>query len=180
MTRLLVALALAALLVLCGASPAGAGWGSSAPRGAATAADPGESSLETWETWRWPVSPVRIAQPFVAPAHAYGPGHRGIDLHAAGVVTAPASGVVAFAGVVVDRPLVTIAHPGGLVTTLEPVVTPLRPGTPVIRGMPIGVIATGGHAAPGTVHFGVRRHGEYINPMLLLGGVPRAVLLPCC
>lgn len=180
MTRLLVALALAALLVLCGASPAGAGSGSSAARGVATAADPGESSLETWETWRWPVSPVRIAQPFVAPAHAYGPGHRGIDLHAAGVVTAPASGVVAFAGVVVDRPLVTIAHPGGLVTTLEPVVTPLRPGTPVIRGMPIGVIAAGGHAAPGTVHFGVRRHGEYINPMLLLGGVPRAVLLPCC
>ncbi|OCG75403.1 peptidase M23 [Microbacterium sediminis] len=143
-------------------------------------ADPGETSIDTWEQWWWPVRPVRIAEPFVAPAHAYGPGHRGIDLRAAGVVTAPASGVIAFAGVVVDRPLVTIAHPGGLVTTLEPVLTPLRPGTPVIRGMPIGVIAVGGHAAPGTVHFGVRLHGEYVNPLLLLGGVPRAVLLPCC
>ncbi|MFT4214624.1 MAG: hypothetical protein QM622_07595 [Microbacterium sp.] len=32
--------------------------------------------------WVWPVSPPRIVQPFVAPAHAYGPGHRGLDLSA--------------------------------------------------------------------------------------------------
>lgn len=190
MTRVLIALALAVVIVLTAAAPAGAAPGASlaaapgasgiAPGAAGAAPDPGSSTIETVERWRWPVAPVRIVRPFVAPAHRYAPGHRGIDLQGAPVVVAPASGIVAFAGVVVDRPLVTIAHPGGLVTTLEPVVTPLRPGTPVVPGMPIGVLAVGGHAAAGTLHFGVRLHGEYINPMLLLGGVPRAVLLPCC
>ena len=42
------------------------------------------------------------------------------------------------------------------------------------------ILVLGGHAVPGTLHFGVRLHGRYINPMLLLGGVPRAVLVPCC
>ena len=41
-------------------------------------------------------------------------------------------------------------------------------------------LAAGGHAAPGLLHFGVRLDGEYINPLILLGGVPRAILLPCC
>ena len=37
-------------------------------------------------------------------------------------------------------------------------------------------------ASAGGVHavMKVRLHDEYINPMLLLGGVPRAILLPCC
>ena len=48
------------------------------------------------------------------------------------------------------------------------------------RGDEVGVVALGGHTAAGALHFGVRLDGEYINPLLLLGGVPRAVLLPCC
>ena len=48
------------------------------------------------------------------------------------------------------------------------------------RGEAVGELAFGGHTAPGAVHFGVRYEGEYINPLVLLGGVPRAVLLPCC
>lgn len=138
------------------------------------------SELPTREEWAWPTSPVRIVEPFVAPEHAYGPGHRGIDLAATGPVRSPASGVVAFAGVVVDRPLITIDHGDGLVTTLEPVSTDLSPGDAVARGDVVGTVATGGSAPPGAVHFGVRLHGEYVNPMLLLGGIPRAVLLPCC
>ena len=51
---------------------------------------------------------------------------------------------------------------------------------PVAQGDLVGRVDVGGHAAPATVHFGARRDGEYINPMLLLAGVPRAVLLPCC
>lgn len=132
--------------------------------------------------WVWPVAPVRIVAPWVAPAHEYGPGHRGIDLaHGAGAeVKAPAPGVVAFAGAVAGRGVITLDHGDGLVTTLEPVETALAPGTVVARGDPVGMVSTGGHAAPGTVHFGVRWDGAYINPMLLLGGIPRAVLLPCC
>ena len=132
--------------------------------------------------WIWPVEPFRLAAPFVAPPHEYGPGHRGIDLEPLGTadLRSPADGVVAFSGAVAGRGVLTIDHGGGLVTTLEPVASELTPGTAVRRGEPVAVVATGGHSAEGTVHFGVRLHGAYINPMLLLGGVPRAVLLPCC
>ncbi len=134
------------------------------------------------DDWRWPVSPVQIVRPYEAPAHRYGPGHRGIDLGigTGGAVYAPAPGIVAFSGVVVDRGVVTIDHGDGYVTTLEPVVEAPSRGTLVARGDPVGLVGAGGHSEPGTVHFGVREHGEYINPMLMLGGIPRAILLPCC
>jgi len=132
--------------------------------------------------WVWPAERFRLARGYVAPAHEYGPGHRGIDIDLLGgaVVRAPADGVAAFTGSVAGRGILTIDHGNGLVTTLEPVDTMLTPGTPVSRGEDVATRSTGGHTAPGTVHFGVRMDGEYINPMLLLGGVPRAVLLPCC
>lgn len=130
--------------------------------------------------WVWPVDEVQLIRRYEAPAHAYGPGHRGVDLAADLSVRAPAAGRVAFAGMVAGRPVVTIDHGDGLVTTLEPVTTELAVGDAVSRGSPVGAVATGGHTGPGTVHFGVRLDGEYINPLRLLGGVPRAVLLPCC
>ncbi|MFK4791826.1 murein hydrolase activator EnvC family protein [Microbacterium sp. ZW T5_56] len=128
---------------------------------------------------------MRVTAPFLAPPHAYGAGHRGIDLASlAGgsdvVVRAPADGVIAFVGTVVDRPLLTIDHGDGLVTTLEPVRSDLAVGTLVHAAEDLGTVASGGHAAGGELHFGVRLDGEYINPLLLLGGVPRAILLPCC
>lgn len=132
--------------------------------------------------WVWPVREFRIDRPFVAPAHDYGPGHRGIDVRplAAADVQAPAAGIVAFSGQVAGRGVLTIDHGGGLVTTLEPIASDLVAGAAVAQGAPVGTVALGGHSAPGVLHFGVRLEGEYINPMLLLGGVPRAVLLPCC
>ncbi|KTR93473.1 peptidase M23 [Microbacterium testaceum] len=130
--------------------------------------------------WIWPVDEVRLVRRFEAPAHAYGPGHRGLDLASTAVVRAPAAGHIAFAGMVAGRSVLTIDHGDGLVTTLEPVQTDLTVGAAVSRGSPVGVVAPEGHSRPGTVHFGVRWGGEYINPLRLLGGVPRAVLLPCC
>lgn len=130
--------------------------------------------------WIWPLEGAAVTRPYVQPAHRYAPGHRGIDLRGQGEVRSPADGMIAFAGPVAGRPVVTIDHGDGLVTTLEPVVTTLRPGEPVARGAPVGTITAGGHSAPGELHFGVRLDGEYINPLLLLGGIPRAVLLPCC
>jgi len=156
-------------------------------QGAPVVPDTGErapaASMVTAEPWAWPIGgDVRLVAPYVAPAHAYAPGHRGIDLAApeGSETRAPASGVVAFSGTVVDRPLVTIAHGEGLVSTLEPVASPLSPGDAVSRGQVVGAVATGGHAPAGSLHLGVRLDGEYINPLLLLGGVPRAILLPCC
>ncbi|MGM1016491.1 MAG: M23 family metallopeptidase [Actinomycetota bacterium] len=140
------------------------------------------SSLASVE-WLWPVegSP-QIARPFQAPAHDYAAGHRGADLRApvGTPVRSPAVGVVAFRGVVVDRPLLTIDHGRGLVTTYEPLDSSLPAGTSLDAGDPIGTVATGGHAAHGTLHLGVRWHGVYIDPMALFGGAPRAILLPCC
>lgn len=133
--------------------------------------------------WIWPIDGARVVlEPFRAPAHAYGAGHRGIDIAATpgAVVMAPAAGIVAFRGTVVDRPLLTIAHADGLVTTFEPLESTLDPGDAVAEGDPIGTVSAGGHTPPGAMHLGVRRDGAYINPLLLFGGVPRAVLLPCC
>ena len=138
---------------------------------------------ETLAGWRGPVHPFRIVEAFVAPAHEYGPGHRGVDIapsDPARVISSPAAGVIAFAGPVAGRGVVTIDHGGGLVTTLEPVSPEATVGEAVVAGEPVGTLSTGGHTPPGALHFGVRLDGEYINPLLLLGGVPRAVLLPCC
>lgn len=129
--------------------------------------------------WVWPVSPVRVVRSFEAPAHAYAPGHRGIDL-IADAVRSPADGRIAFAGPVAGRDVVTIDHGDGVVTTFEPVETVLGVGDPVRRGDAVGTVSAGGHTTPGTVHMGVRLDGAYINPLRLLGGVPRAILLPCC
>lgn len=143
-------------------------------------------TLPRQERWSWPIEgAVRVTRPFLAPPHAYGAGHRGIDLvplagGSDAVVRAPADGVIAFAGTVVDRPLLTIDHGDGLVTTLEPVRSDLVVGALVHAAEDVGALASGGHTAGGELHFGVRLNGEYINPLLLLGGVPRAILLPCC
>lgn len=133
------------------------------------------------EGWAWPVPPpATVVSPYEQPAHRYAPGHRGIDLAADGDVLAPADGVVAFVGQVAGRQVVTISHPGELVTTLEPVTATISTGDTVRAGDVVGRVSVGGHAAPGTVHFGVRLRGEYINPLSVLGDVPAAILLPCC
>jgi murein DD-endopeptidase MepM/ murein hydrolase activator NlpD len=136
-----------------------------------------------WPRWRWPLTGQHsVVAPYRAPAHEYGPGHRGADLAARheAEVLAPADGVVAFSGTVVDRPLLTIAHADGLVTTFEPVRSALRPGDSVSAGQEIGLVSAGGHTSVDALHIGVRHDGDYINPMLLFGEVPRAILLPCC
>ena len=153
---------------------------------AATATAEGASAAngpEQHPSWSWPLEGPRVvAVPYRAPAHEYGAGHRGVDLPAVlgSPVLTPAAGVVAFRGTVVDRPLLTIEHPGGYVSTFEPLLSDLSPGDVVAEGDRIGVVDLGGHSRPGDLHLGVRLDGAYINPMLLLGVVPRAVLLPCC
>ena len=153
----------------------------------------GEASTPRWD---WPLpAPHRVATAYEAPAHDYGPGHRGIDIEAPSSrgpssgapgesaeaeVTAPDAGTVAFAGSVAGRGVVTIDHGGGLVSTLEPVVPLVAAGDVVARGEAIGTLSTGGHAPPGQLHLGARLDGEYINPLRLLGDLPWAVLLPCC
>jgi murein DD-endopeptidase MepM/ murein hydrolase activator NlpD len=92
-------------------------------------------------------------------------------------VFAPADGVVHFAGVIVDRPVVSIEHPGGLISSFEPVAPTVVVGESIRRGEVIGTLRVG-HCARACLHFGVRLHGEYLSPLNYLGGIPRSVLLP--
>lgn len=129
--------------------------------------------------WRWPVEGTHaIVRPFLAPATAYSAGHRGVDIAATDpAVRAPADGVVHFSGVVVDRPVLSIQHPGGLLSSYEPVESGLVKGQAVAAGDQIGLVLPG-HCSTLCLHFGVRRDGEYISPLTLLGGIEPAVLLP--
>ncbi|MGW8483925.1 murein hydrolase activator EnvC family protein [Microbacterium sp. NPDC055903] len=168
--RILAGLALA-ILLLAGQVSAHAATDEDAAHGEAAG------------TWLWPVGGrCTVIEPFRAPSHHYGPGHRGIDIAVGqtGVVRSPAPGVVAFRGTVVDRPLLTIDHGGGLVSTFEPLTSELSPGDVVEAGDVIGILSSGGHAAVGSLHIGVRRDGIYVDPLLLFGRPARAVLLPCC
>jgi len=125
-----------------------------------------------------------VLQPFVAPVQQWSPGHRGVDLAAGpgALVLAPSDGVVGFAGTVVDRGVVVLDHAGGLRTTLEPVVPLLPVGAAVRRGEAVARLGTGGHCAPGCLHWGVRRGRDaqavYLDPLALLGPPPAPVLLP--
>ncbi|PRX48404.1 peptidase M23-like protein [Prauserella shujinwangii] len=164
-----VALVLAVLTVL--AVLAGAAWVTGA---AASPAQPRAGAGEPSEPrFGWPLSPVpRVTRPFQAPAHPYGPGHRGVDL-AAGPgreVLAAGQGFVVFAGRVAGRGVVSVDHDGGLRTTYEPVEPAVTRGEQVYAGQVVGTLTAGHAGCPvaACLHWGVRRGEEYLDPMRLV------------
>ncbi|ROS54782.1 murein hydrolase activator EnvC [Frigoribacterium sp. PhB24] len=151
----------------------------SLPTGPASAT-PGASDAEG-AVWAWPVaSPHPVVRPFVGPPNPWSPGHRGIDIGTTegSVVTAPDDGVVHFAGVVVDRPVLSIAHSGGVLSSFEPVVADVSTGDAVTRGQTVGVLDAGHCADRPCLHLGARVDGEYVSPLVFLGGIEPSVLLP--
>lgn len=147
----------------------------------APASSAGPHGAEPAAGWEWPIDPpVRLVEGFRAPPTPYAAGHRGIDLAAppGTVVRAAADGVVAFAGPVAGRGVLSIDHGDGVVSAIEPVAASVGVGDRVLAGEAVAVTTEGGHCDGTCVHFGVRVHGEYVSPLLLLGGLPRAVLLP--
>jgi murein DD-endopeptidase MepM/ murein hydrolase activator NlpD len=108
-----------------------------------------------------------VTRPFDAPAHPYGPGHRGVDLAAApgAPVRSAAAGTVTFSGPVAGTRWVTVAHGGGLDTTYGP----LQPG--VVAGQRVRAGQRLGWLSPGAGHldWGARLGGRYIDPLTLLG-----------
>jgi len=170
------------LAATAGPDPATAAPGAASARAGVVIAASAPESAPGYP-WKWPADGARhVVDPFRAPAHEYGAGHRGMDVSArpGSPVRAPAAGVIAFRGGVADRPLITIDHGAGHVTTLEPVASDLAPGAPVAAGTVMGAVADGGHARRGTLHVGVRVDGRYVDPRALFGTGARAVLLPCC
>jgi murein DD-endopeptidase MepM/ murein hydrolase activator NlpD len=133
--------------------------------------------------WGWPSDSHAVVRDFEAPATEYAAGHRGIDVAAAegAPVRTVADGVVAFAGTVVDRGVVSIDH-DGVRSTVEPVEPSVEVGQVVRRGEVIGHVGAGGGHPPGVLHLGARIAVDdgwtYVSPLVYLGGARRAVLLP--
>jgi murein DD-endopeptidase MepM/ murein hydrolase activator NlpD len=129
----------------------------------------------------WPLRPrPAIMRAFDAPTPNWQRGHRGVDL--AGVpgqpVYAAGPGTVVFAGELAGRPVVSVAHPGGLRTSYEPVVPSVRVGQLVSSGAPLGELAAGHQdcAAPACLHWGAMwgpaANADYVDPLGLLASTP--------
>ena len=132
--------------------------------------------------WDWPLSPrPSVLRTFDPPDKPWMSGHRGVDLeatHDGAPVTSPASGTVSFVGVVVDRPVITIDHGGGLRSSFEPVESPLAKGAVVTKGEIIGTLQHGHCRALHCVHWGVRRADDYVNPLEFVTDLRPSILLP--
>ena len=133
--------------------------------------------------WAWPVGPVHeVVRHFEAPAHRYGPGHRGLDIAGGDLnVHAVKSGTVTFAGKVAGKPVVAILHDNGLTSTYEPVLASVTKGDSVRKGQVIGAIeqpSEHSHCSAACVHLGAKRGKEYLDPLPLLEGRGPSVLLP--
>jgi murein DD-endopeptidase MepM/ murein hydrolase activator NlpD len=125
----------------------------------------------------WPLRPrPAITRVFDAPSPNWNRGHRGVDL--AGTpgqpVYAAAAGTVVFAGELAGRPLVSIAHPGGLRTSYEPVQPSVRVGQVVAAGAVVGELEPGhaGCPAAACLHWGAMwgaaSRADYVDPLGLL------------
>src|SRR4051794_38657534 len=96
--------------------------------------------------WRWPTPGTpAVTRTFTPPPQPWLAGHRGVDLAGSpgAAILAAGAGVVAFAGSVAGRGVVSIDHPGGLRTTYEPVVASVVAGQLLAAGQPIGILLPG-------------------------------------
>jgi murein DD-endopeptidase MepM/ murein hydrolase activator NlpD len=133
------------------------------------------------ERLAWPLLPrPAVVRMFDAPSPNWKPGHRGVDLAGAPgqPVFAAAGGTVVFAGELAGRPVVSIAHPGGLRTSYEPVVASVRAGRRVDAGTMLGELQAGhaGCAAAACLHWGAMwgpaSRADYIDPLGLVENTP--------
>lgn len=172
------ALLLCLLLALFGVS------GSASPLSPVAAASSSPPPQGEWQSPTATGSPD-VVRPYSAPPAPWAAGHRGIDLAVptGGELRSPADGVVSFSGVVVDREVLSINHGSGYVSSFEPVESELEVGDAVSAGQTVASLSTyddGNVHCPDQpcLHWGVRHHGDYINPLLLIGGLKPSVLLP--
>ncbi|MEO3757318.1 M23 family metallopeptidase [Mycobacterium sp. B14F4] len=129
----------------------------------------------------WPLRPhPAVVRAFDAPSPNWHRGHRGVDLAGSSgqAVHAAGPGTVVFAGPLAGRPVVSIAHPGGLRTSYEPVRPSVRAGQLVDAGTAIGVLQAGhaGCPAQACLHWGAMwgptADADYVDPLGLLATTP--------
>ena len=131
---------------------------------------------------QWPLRPgvPVVCRTFDPPERDWQPGHRGVDLVGAPgqPVYAAGAGTVVFAGLLADRPVVSVAHPGGLRTSYEPVEATVRSGQLVTASSALGRLAPGhpGCPAPACLHWGAMwgpaARADYVDPLGLLVTTP--------
>ncbi|MEB3069026.1 M23 family metallopeptidase [[Mycobacterium] vasticus] len=129
----------------------------------------------------WPLRPQpTVTRAFDAPRPNWQRGHRGVDLAGAPgqPVYAAGAATVVFAGSAGGVPVVSLAHPGGLRTSYEPVSAAVRPGQRVLAGTTIGELV-GGHPGCGgaaCLHWGAMwgpaSRADYVDPLGLLASTP--------
>ena len=125
----------------------------------------------------WPLRPPpAVVRGFDAPSPDWNPGHRGVDLPGAPgqPVYAAGDATVVFAGLLAGRPVVSLAHPGGLHTSYEPVRARVRVGQAVTAETVIGELVAGhtGCRAAACLHWGAMwgpaSGAHYVDPLGLL------------
>jgi murein DD-endopeptidase MepM/ murein hydrolase activator NlpD len=129
----------------------------------------------------WPLRPrPAVVRTFDAPEPDWNRGHRGVDL--AGVRGQPVytagAGTVVYAGMLAGRQVVSVAHPGGLHTSYEPVQASVRVGQLLTRGTVIGTLLAGHSGCPvaACLHWGAMwgpaARADYVDPLGLLASTP--------
>lgn len=156
------------------------------PVAAASSSPPPEGQWQSPTTTGTP----EVVRPYSAPPAPWAAGHRGVDLGlgAGEQIRAPADGTVSFSGTVVNREVLSINHGAGYVSSFEPVESELEVGDQVSAGQTVASLSSyddgsahctnDNRPAQPSLHWGVRLHSEYINPLLLLGELEPSVLLP--
>lgn len=129
----------------------------------------------------WPLRPPpAVTRVFDAPSPDWQRGHRGVDLAGAPDQPVYAAGpaTVVFAGTLAGRPVVSLAHPGGLRTSYEPVEAVVRVGQLVDASTVLGRLLPGhaGCPAAACLHWGAMwgpaSRADYVDPLGLLAGTP--------
>jgi murein DD-endopeptidase MepM/ murein hydrolase activator NlpD len=127
----------------------------------------------------WPLRPrPEVVRTFDAPFPNWNRGHRGVDLAGTSgqTVYASAPGTVVFAGELAGRPVVSIAHPGGLRTSYEPVRAVVRVGQLVDSGSAIGELVAGHPGCGMCLHWGAMwgpaSRADYLDPLGLVATTP--------
>jgi murein DD-endopeptidase MepM/ murein hydrolase activator NlpD len=129
----------------------------------------------------WPLRPPpAVVRSFDAPSPNWNRGHRGVDLagRPGQQVYAAGDATVVYAGTLAGRQLVSLAHPGGLHTSYEPVRAGVRVGQRLTAGAAIGELQAGHSGCPvaACLHWGAMwgpaSRADYVDPLGLLAATP--------
>jgi murein DD-endopeptidase MepM/ murein hydrolase activator NlpD len=129
----------------------------------------------------WPLRPhPAVVRTFDAPSPDWNRGHRGVDLagNAGQPVYAAGAAAVVYAGTLAGRQVVSLAHPGGLHTSYEPVRASVQVGQQLTAGTVIGQLLAGHPGCPvaACLHWGAMwgpaARADYVDPLGLLSSTP--------